>query len=114
MPRVYVDTLVGRTQPGSLAVNGASNAAAYGGWRRLISGVKPAGWVRFQTFYKAENIQAENWQVIARLDWQTAEGKRAGDPDYVSWTRRNGWVRWICPNRSVRIITVSRKRWCAA
>lgn len=89
-PRVFVDTQVGRDAPGSLAVNGGSNAAAYGGWRKTVSGVKPGDWLRFQASYKAEGVPAENWQVIARLDWQTADGKRAGDPDYLPWTRRAG------------------------
>ncbi|MFN0101365.1 MAG: carbon-nitrogen hydrolase family protein [Bryobacteraceae bacterium] len=90
MPRVFVDRHVSRGEPGSLAINGISNAAAYGGWRKQIQGIKPGEWVRFKAFYKSESVTAENWQVVARLDWQTAEGKRAGDPDYLPWTRRTG------------------------
>lgn len=90
MPRVFVDMHVSRGEPGSLAINGVSNAAAYGGWRTQIRGVKPGEWFRFKAFYKAESVTAENWQVVARLDWQTAGGKRAGDPDYLPWTRRAG------------------------
>jgi predicted amidohydrolase len=89
-PRAFVDTSVGREKPGSLAINGASNAAAYGGWRKQIQNVKPGEWLRFQASYKAESVSAENWQIVARLDWQTADGKRAGDPDYMPWTRRAG------------------------
>ena len=94
MPRVFVDTHVSRGEPGSLAINGVSNAAAYGGWRTQIRGVKPGEWFRFKAFYKAESVTAENWQVVARLDWQTAGGKRAGDPDYLPWTRRAGESRY--------------------
>lgn len=90
MPRAYVDQLVGRSQPGSLAINGASNPAAYGGWRKVVPGIKPGEWLRFQASYKAEAVAAENWQVIARLDWLKADGKRAGEPEYLPWTRRNG------------------------
>jgi predicted amidohydrolase len=90
MPRVFVDAQVSRGEPGSLAINGVSNAAAYGGWRKQIQSVKPGEWLRFKAFYKAESVTAENWQVVARLDWQTAAGKRAGDPDYLPWTRRTG------------------------
>src|SRR6186713_310426 len=90
MPRIFVDAHVSRGEPGSLAINGLSNAAAYGGWRKQIQSVKPGEWLRFKAFYKAESVTAENWQVVARLDWQTAAGKRAGDPDYLPWTRRTG------------------------
>lgn len=89
-PRAFVDTHIGRGQPGSLAINGASNAAAYGGWRKQVQGVKAGDWIRFQASYRAESVAAENWQIVARLDWQTAEGKRAGEPAYLPWTRRAG------------------------
>ncbi|HEU0120681.1 MAG TPA: carbon-nitrogen hydrolase family protein [Bryobacteraceae bacterium] len=94
-PRTFVDAKVVRSanSPGSLAINGASNAAAYGGWRKQVDGVQPGEWFRFRGFYKAEAVAAENWQVVARLDWQTAAGTRAGDPDYISWTRRaDSWT----------------------
>lgn len=90
MPRVFVDAQVSRGEPGALAVNGHSNHAAYGGWRKQVTGLAPGQWLRFHAHYKAEGVSAENWQVIARLDWQTAAGKRAGQPSYMSWTRRGG------------------------
>lgn len=90
MPRAYVDTSVGRGEPGSLAISGASNAAAYGGWQKLVKGIAPGEWFRFQASYKAEGIAAENWQVVARLDWRNAAGKRVGEPEYLPWTRRAG------------------------
>jgi predicted amidohydrolase len=89
-PRTFVDPHVSRGEPGSLAINGLSNAAAYGGWRKLVQNVKPGDWLRFKAFYKTESVSAENWQVVARLDWQTADGKRTSDPDYLPWTRRSG------------------------
>lgn len=82
-PRAFVDA-------GALVVNGASNAAAYGGWRKQITGIKPGEWFRFQATYRTEAVPAENWQVVARLDWQATGGKRAGEPDYLPWTRRAG------------------------
>lgn len=92
-PRTFLDPKVSRTHGDALAISGASNAAAYGGWRKQVDGVKPGEWFRFRGFYKAEAVPAENWQVVARLDWQTAAGKRAGDPDYISWTRRaDSWT----------------------
>lgn len=83
MPKAFVES-------GALAVNGASNAAAYGGWRKQVTGVKPGEWFRFRATYRTEAVPAENWQVVARLDWQATGGKRAGEPDYLPWTRRAG------------------------
>jgi predicted amidohydrolase len=87
MPRVFVDSQISRGEPGSLAIGGGSNSASYGGWRRLVTGVKPGEWLRFKAFYRAESVAAENWQVIARLDWSGADGKRVSEPDYLPWTR---------------------------
>ncbi len=92
MPRTFIDTQVSRGGRGSLAINGASNGAAYGGWQKQVSGVEGGSWIRLRAFYKAESVAAENWQVVARLDWRTAAGKRVGEPAYIPWTRRqNEW-----------------------
>ncbi|MBM3783387.1 MAG: carbon-nitrogen hydrolase family protein [Acidobacteria bacterium] len=90
LPRTFVDTKVSLGDAGSLAVSGASKVAAYGGWQRQVAGVKGGEWVRFKASYKADNVAAENWQVVARLDWRDAKDKRAGEPDYVPWARRAG------------------------
>lgn len=90
MPRTWVDAKVGG---GSLAISGGSNAAAYGGWRKLVSGVRAGEAIQFRASYRAEAVSAENWQVVARLDWQNGAGKRVSEPDYIPWTRHtvNGW-----------------------
>jgi predicted amidohydrolase len=92
MPRAFVDGKVTHDagQAGSLAVSGGSNAAAYGGWRREVRGLTGGEWVRFQAHYRAAGVGAENWQVVARLDWQGADGKRVTEPDYVPYTQRQG------------------------
>ena len=90
MPRTFVDTQVSRGGRGSLAVNGQSNVAAYGGWRKHVTGLQGGDWLRLRAFYKAESVAAENWQIVARLDWQNAAGKRSGEPAYVPWTQRQG------------------------
>lgn len=90
MPRVFVDTKVGLGDSGSLAINGASKAAGYGGWQRQIDGIKPGEWLRLKAHYKTENVAAENWQVLTRLDWMNAKDKRTGEPDTAPWTRRAG------------------------
>ena len=95
-PRVFVDPLRGRTSPGSLAISGNSNLAEHGGWERKVSGVAPGEWYRLAAYYRAEAVGCEAWQVVARLDWRSAAGKRAGQPDYA-WraTREGPWTRLV-------------------
>jgi predicted amidohydrolase len=93
-PRAYVDGMVGRSPGGSLAVSGASNAAAHGGWERRVEGIAAGAWYRFTGYYRSEGVAAENWQIVARLDWRTAAGKRAGQPEYVAHASREGaWTK---------------------
>ncbi len=93
-PRAYVDHAHSLGEPGSLAVGGASNLAAHGGWVREIAGVRPGSWYSFGAHYRQEGVPAENWQVVARLDWRDESGRRAGQPDYAGWaSRREGWTR---------------------
>ena len=93
-PRCYVDALHWRGKPGSLAVNGASNTAAHGGWRREVPGVEPGAWYRFTAYYRTDGVEHESLQVLARVDWNEATGKRAGKPDYVYKARREGeWTK---------------------
>ena len=95
MPRAYVDAGVSFTPDakGSLAISGVSNPAAYGGWRRRVKGLRTGEWLRFKASYRAEAVAAENWQVVARLDWSAEGGKRVSEPDYPAWTRhaQGGW-----------------------
>jgi predicted amidohydrolase len=81
-PKTFVDTTRYRTQPGSLAISGNSNAAEYGGWTYLAPGIAAGKWYRFTAYYRTEGLQDEALQVVARLDWQRADGKVAGRPDY--------------------------------
>jgi len=93
-PRAFVDSIHYRTSPGSLAISGNSNAAEYGGWTYLAPGLTPGNWYRFTAYYRAEGVQDEALQVVARLNWQTADGKRAGRPDYpYSITPAGDWTR---------------------
>jgi predicted amidohydrolase len=82
-PRAFVDAVRYRSSPGSLAISGASNAAAYGGWHHLVRGVQPGRWYRLTAYYQAEGIADEALRILARLDWQTAANQRAGRPDYA-------------------------------
>ena len=82
-PRTFVDAVRYRSSPGSLAISGASNAAAYGGWHHVVSGVEPGRWYRLTAYYQAEGVADEALRILARLDWQTAQNERAGRPDYA-------------------------------
>ena len=82
-PRTYVETGIDRAGSGSLAINGNSNAAAAGGWERTVPGIHPGRWYRLRAYYRTQGIPHENLQVIARLDWTNAAGKRSGQPDYA-------------------------------
>jgi predicted amidohydrolase len=93
-PRTYVDLVYSRGGEGSLAISGASNGAEYGGWERTISGVEAGKWYRFVACYRAVGLDYEHWQVVARLNWKTVDGKRAGRPEYPHRTVRDGdWIR---------------------
>ena len=82
-PTVYVDQVHYRTKPGALAISGGSNAAAYGGWEYQVSDIVPGRWYRLTAYYRTQGITYEPLQVLARLDWTQASGKRAGQPDYA-------------------------------
>lgn len=88
--RVFVDTIRNRGEAGSLAVSGNSNTAGHGGWQKDLDGIEPAAWYRFRAYYYSEGVAAENWQVVARLDWRTEAGKRAGEPSYPYRLKRDG------------------------
>ncbi|MBL8175923.1 MAG: carbon-nitrogen hydrolase family protein [Bryobacterales bacterium] len=96
-PKVSIDATVSRSGKGSLVISGNSNAAVHGGWENTLSGIVPDRWYRFTAYYKTQGVSHPNYQVLPRLDWRTAQGKRAGVPDYVYKTKQEGeWTRtWL-------------------
>ncbi len=93
-PRCFVDTLRYRSSPGSLAISGASNIAEHGGWERVVTGIEAGAWYRATAYYRAEAVEAESLQVVARLDWRNDRDKRVGEPDYIYKARRDGaWTQ---------------------
>jgi len=77
-----------------LAIAGDGNASAYGGWVRNVRDIRGGDWYRFTATYRAKGVPAENWQVVARLDWLDASGRRIGQPEYAAWGNRQGdWTR---------------------
>lgn len=90
MPRVSVQAGESLGEPGALVVAGGGNTAAYGGWERELQGITAGKWYQFETNYRAQNVKAENWQVVARIDWRGAENRRKGQPEYAAWSTREG------------------------
>lgn len=93
-PKTFIDATHYRHQPGSLAICGSSNSAEYGGWEYLAPGITAGHWYRFIAYYRSVGLQDEALQVVARLDWRTADGKGAGRPDYpYAVTPEGDWTR---------------------
>jgi predicted amidohydrolase len=93
-PRCFVDTLHFHGKSGSLAISGNSNIAEHGGWERVVRAIEPNAWYRFTAYYRAEGVSFEPLQIVARLDWRDARETRAGQPDYVYKSQREGqWTR---------------------
>lgn len=98
-PRAFVETVVSRGEPGSLAVSGNGNIGVYGGWQRTLPNVRAGAWYRFAAYYRASGVSSENWQILPRLDWRTAAGERAGSYEHVDYAskavRQGDWTRVI-------------------
>ena len=89
-----MDTAHYRSGPGSLAISGDSNSLVYGGWHYAIPSIEGGKWYRFAAYYRTDGVPNEQLQVIARLWWTRADGKRSGAPDYpYTVTREGEWTR---------------------
>lgn len=75
-----------------LVIRGGGRPESYGGWVRRVDGVRGEAWYRFSAEYQARGVAAENWQVVARVDWLDAAGRRAGQPEYAAWSERQGEI----------------------
>jgi predicted amidohydrolase len=95
-PRGWIDRTVGRGKQGSLALSGGGNAAAYGGWERNVAEIRPGAWYRLTAEYRSSGFEYERRHVLARLDWQTPDGHRAGHPDYGTVVSKDGeWSKIV-------------------
>jgi predicted amidohydrolase len=93
-PRAYVDQARRRQALGSLAISGNRNPAVYGGWEHTVAGVQAGKWYRLVAYYQSTGLDYEPLQVVSRLDWAGADGKRVGQPDYAYLTEPQGdWRR---------------------
>ncbi len=95
-PEARVDTATYRSRPGSLTLIAAGATDVLGGWERTVQGIEAGQWYRLIAHYRAEKLEAERRQVVVRLDWLNADGKRAGQPDYAwRFTIEGGWKRLV-------------------
>ncbi len=93
-PRCYVDPARFRTAPSSLAIFGLGNPLEYGGWARTVPGVSESRYYTLTAYFRAESVHDDHRQVLARVDWLDASGRRAGQPDYAYETSPAGkWTR---------------------
>jgi predicted amidohydrolase len=81
-PRTFVDQLHSRSGHGALALSGNGNPAVFGGWERRLTGIQSGAWYHFHASYSAEGLDYAPQQVVSRLDWMDASGKRIGQPEY--------------------------------
>ncbi len=79
---------------GSLRIGGASNSSAHGCWVRVVEGIEPGKYYRFEAWYTARAVPFPRQQVFSRLDWVRGDGGRAGQPEYVPETISEGG--WNC------------------
>ncbi len=71
-----------------LVIRGGGRPEAYGGWVRRVDGIRGGAWYRFSAEYRVAGVAAENWQVVARIDWLNAAGRRTGQPEYAAWIEK--------------------------
>ncbi len=81
-PRPEVAPKYSRTGD-ELTLEGGDNPGVFGGWEQTLPGVQAGQWYRLSGQYRATGLGYEPLQVPVRLDWQTAKGGRAGQPDYA-------------------------------
>ncbi|MBI3280086.1 MAG: carbon-nitrogen hydrolase family protein [Acidobacteria bacterium] len=95
-PRFDVAGNPSRGGGGSLLISGAQNPAAHGGWERSVESVQAGRWYRLTAYYRVENAVYEPLNVITRLEWMNAAGKRAGQPGFAYQISNDGpWRRAI-------------------
>jgi predicted amidohydrolase len=100
-PKTFVDQRRSRGGAGALAISGNGNAASTGGWERIVNSVEPGQSYRFAAFYTASGVRFEANEVVCRIEWLDAAGRRTGQPEYVYKLRReNDW-------RSVELTTTA-------
>ena len=94
-PKTYVDETRSRGDAGALAVSGNGNPASSGGWEREATSVEPGKWYRFSAAYTATGLKFEANEIVCRIVWVDAAGRRTGEADYAYQLEREGEWRKI-------------------
>jgi len=94
-PREEITPAHTQAASGELTLEGGGNAAVFGGWERTYPSIEPGRWYRLQVRYSASGLDYEPLQLPIRLDWQSAAGKRTGQPDYAWRTKKDGDDRLV-------------------
>ncbi len=85
-----------RTAPRSLRLDGRSNPAVFGGWRRTVPRIEPGAWYRLSAWRRLEGSEDPQVHTLVRLNWSRPNGAAAGRPDYARARRVDGdWVEVI-------------------
>lgn len=92
-PRAEIQP-AGEQRNGVLILRGAGNPAAAGGWQQTHPGVRPGQWYHLAATYEPRTgIDLPPRQVVARIDWRTADNRRAGQPEYAYHEESSGPAR---------------------
>lgn len=108
-PKMFVDAAHSRGAAGALAISGAGNPASSGGWEREAGPVEPGQWYRLTAWYHAQGLSEEANQILARLAWVDAKGRKAGQPEFA-WevTTQGAWKRLTvaapAPDKSAKAV----------
>lgn len=71
------------------------NPGVFGGWEQVLPAIQPGQWYRLTGQYRAAGLGYEPLQVPVKLDWQNAQGHRAGQPDYAWRVESSGEWRSV-------------------
>jgi predicted amidohydrolase len=82
-PRAEIQPLATLPMDGSLALSGAGNPAVFGGWVKPLNEIQAGQWYRFEAEYSTAGLRRPWNQVLVRLEWKDAKGKRAGEIDFA-------------------------------
>ena len=108
-PEFSVAELPSLGGPGSLSISGGVNSSENCCWLKNVAGIEAGKCYKFEASYQTERVSYPRQQVLARLDWRSASGERAGQPEYVKeipgtgqWSKVGGTFR--APENAAAVI----------
>src|SRR5262245_13849800 len=75
---------------GSLKIHGTGDSAAWGSWRKTVSGIKGGKHYRFTAHFRAHNVSNPLWCISARVTWLNEKGAPARPPDFLMAKKKAG------------------------